>query len=130
MSSLVDQLIKSPLIFFVMAAVVLIVLAILCKIPFSSTIVLTLLQRAGFAAFGVILIVFSVIVTPPTAALPSSGSVTQQSTITPSPTVALITTSTIQPSPPPGPSPTTTLPQSCSYENLQTGQSKSIPFTN
>ncbi len=41
MSSFIDQLIKSPLIFFIIAAVVLIFLAIIGKIPFPNTIDLT-----------------------------------------------------------------------------------------
>ncbi len=130
MSSFIDQLIKSPLIFFIIAAVVLIFLAIIGKIPFPNTIDLNARQRAGLAAFGAILIVFSVVVTSMEVAPPSGGSVTQQPTIIPSPTVALTTTSSPQSSPTPEPSPTATPPQSCLYDIQQTGQSKSKPFTN
>jgi len=125
-----DQLFKSPLVFFIIAAVVLIVLAIIGKIPFPNTIDLVTWQRASLATFGVILIVFSVIVTPKGVAPPSGGSVTQQPTITPSPTVALTTTPSLQSSPSPEPSPTATSPQSCFYDTHQTGQSSSEPFTN
>jgi hypothetical protein len=130
MSIFLDQLFKSPVIFFIVAAVILIVFAIIGKIPWPSTVDLNIPQRASLAAFGVVLIVLSVIVASIAVAPPSGGSVIQGSTLTPSPTVALPTTSSLQSSPISDTLPTAVPSQSCLYDNQQTGQSKSKPFTN
>ena len=69
-----DQLLKSPIIFFIIAAVVLIVLAIIGKIPWPSTIDLDTRQRVGLATFGSILIVLSVVITSIEAIPPPGAS--------------------------------------------------------
>lgn len=70
-----DQLFQSPVIFFIIAAVILIVLAIIGKIPLPSSIDLDPRQRAGLAAFGTILIVFSVVVTSIEVRPPGGGGI-------------------------------------------------------
>ncbi|HZO73481.1 MAG TPA: hypothetical protein VFB60_14875 [Ktedonobacteraceae bacterium] len=72
MATFLDQLFKSPIIFFIIAAVILIVLAIIGKIPWPSTIDLDARQRVGLATFGTILIVLSVVITS-IEATPSPG---------------------------------------------------------
>jgi len=74
MATFLDQLFKSPIIFFIIAAVVLIVLAIIGKIPWPSTIDLDTRQRVGLATFGTILIVLSVVITSVEVTSPPSAS--------------------------------------------------------
>lgn len=88
MAIFLDQLFKAPIIFFIIAAVVLIVFAIIGKIPWPSTIDLDTRQRVGLATFGTILIVLSVVVTSIEVITPPSTSGTTQLTAS-SPTKAL-----------------------------------------
>lgn len=96
MAIFLDQLLKSPIIFFIIAAVVLIVLAIIGKIPWPSTIDLDTRQRVGLATFGSILIVLSVVITSIEATPPgASGKIQLSSSASP----AVTTISTCSSSP-------------------------------
>jgi hypothetical protein len=59
MVTFLAQLFQSPLVFLIVAALLLIVLAIIGKVPLLTPIDLGALQRAGLAALGIVVIVVS-----------------------------------------------------------------------